>query len=88
MKAHVNFDVQPEADRSASGLLSLSIGLILGCGLVIGGGIGALLGHFMLDNAFGWGQDVALGAILGVILIDGLTFIAVMRAYRRMESQE
>lgn len=62
-----NLDTQPEQDVRPSKLVSLSMGLMLGSGLIMGALIGALTGHFLLDDAFGLGHDVTVGAIAGAI---------------------
>ncbi|MGI8406513.1 MAG: hypothetical protein ACR2OE_17420 [Thermomicrobiales bacterium] len=63
-----NLDTQPEQDVRPSKLVSLSMGLMLGSGLIMGALIGALIGHFLLDDAFGLGHDVTVGAIAGAIV--------------------
>jgi len=63
-----NLDTQPEQDARPARLVSLSMGLMLGCGLIMGALVGALLVHFLLDDAFGLGHDVTIGAIAGAIV--------------------
>jgi F0F1-type ATP synthase assembly protein I len=72
MREHVNLDVQPEPDLSASETAAASMGLVLSSSLIIGTGVGAMVGHALLDNAFGLGQDVLLGAIVGALLLGSL----------------
>lgn len=69
MQTHTDLDRQPEEDLSPSALASLSTGLVPSAGLIFGALIGALVGHFWLDDAFGLGQDVLVGAIIGAIVL-------------------
>jgi hypothetical protein len=65
------FDTQPEKDVSRSRMLSLSMGLLLGCGLILGGLLGALTDHFLVDGVFGIGSDndIWIGAVAGAIIV-------------------
>ena len=67
-----NLDRQPEVDPSPARMASLSMGLILSAGLIFGALIGGLIGHFWLDDAFGLGQDVLVGAIVGALVLAAL----------------
>jgi cation transporter-like permease len=75
-----DLDTQPEKDLPLSRLISLSMGLVAGCGLILGGLIGALVGHFLLENALGPELVVAVAAIVGaiVVVIIGVTSILFM----------
>lgn len=70
MRADPNLDLgrEPEADASPARLVSLGLGLILSAGLIFGALIGALVGHFWLDGAFGLGRDVLVGALIGALV--------------------
>ena len=88
MSQQPNLDTQPEPDLPPAELASLSLGLFLGAGLVLGTMIGALIGHFWLDDAFGWGQDVLVGAVVGAILgallsIGGVRLLTSRIAHRK-----
>jgi uncharacterized membrane protein YeaQ/YmgE (transglycosylase-associated protein family) len=63
-----NLDVQPEVDLPAGTLASLSMGLFFSTGLILAAGLGAILGHHLLHDAFGLEHDILLGAIVGAIL--------------------
>lgn len=63
-----NLDVQPEPDLPPGTLVSLTMGLFLSTGLIVSAGLGAILGHHLLDNAFGLGQDIVIGAIAGALI--------------------
>lgn len=63
-----DLDTQPEQDIPPAQVVSLSMGLVLGSGLILGALIGALIGHFLLDNAFGFGHDIAVGALVGAAI--------------------
>lgn len=88
MREHVNLDVQPEPDLSASETAAASMGLVVSSGLIIGTGIGAMVGYGQLDNAFGLGQDPLIGAIVGATLLGSLavaTVLAITAWYARQE---
>jgi hypothetical protein len=78
MNQSQNLDVQPEVDLPPGTLASLSMGLFLSTGLIIAAGLGAILGHHLLHNAFGLGQDILIGGIAGAI-VGGLLAIELVR---------
>ncbi|HWV34765.1 MAG TPA: hypothetical protein VNZ55_03980 [Thermomicrobiales bacterium] len=84
----VNMDTQPEVDETPSELVSLSTGIVVALGFILGGLIGALLGHFWLDDAFGWGQDVTVGAVIGIIVGGALAITGERFAVHRLASRE
>lgn len=88
MSTHRNLDVQPEPDLPPSEFASLSLGLLLGSGVILGAMLGALFGHFQLDDAFGLGQDVLVGAIGGIILGAILSITAVKLIVARVARRE
>lgn len=88
MNDRPNLDIQPEPDLPASELASLSMGLLLGSGLILGALLGALFGHFQLNNAFGWGQDIAVGAVVGLVLGGLLSSLAVKLLSSRLAKRE
>ena len=77
MEAFGNRDAQPEQDIRPSRLASLSMGLVVGSALLLGGLIGALIGHFLLEDAFGLGHDVTVGAVSGAIIAVALGILSV-----------
>jgi|GEM_PF-2010294 len=88
MSNHQNLNVQPEPDLPPSEIASLSLGLLLGSGVILGAMLGALFGHFQLDDAFGFGQDVLVGAIGGIILGILLSVTAVKLLVARVARRE
>jgi hypothetical protein len=88
MQNNVNLDVQPEPDLSPSETAASAMGLVVASTLIIGTGIGAMVGHGMLENAFGLGQDILLGAIIGAILMGGLGISVVMAITARFARNE
>ena len=71
-----DLDKQMEGDVSPAGLLFLTVGLVVGCGLILGGLFGALLGHFVLDPEYGMAHGTSIGALVGAITLAILGFIA------------
>jgi hypothetical protein len=67
---------EPDDDLPASGVVSLGLGLLLAVGMVLFSGIGAILGHSLFDNVFGWGQDPLIGAACGLVI--GILFAIVV----------
>lgn len=74
-----DLDTQPEKDVPPSRMLSLSMGLLLGCGMILGTLLGALVGHFLLDDALGLGSehDIWVGAIAGAIIVGVIAVVSV-----------
>jgi hypothetical protein len=73
-------DTQPEIDDSPSELAALTMGLVLGAGLILGALLGSLAGHFWLDDAFGRG--ILVGAVVGAIVLAsiGIAFVRLLTA--------
>lgn len=83
----LDLDTQPEVDQPSYRLLSLGMGLLLGCGLILGTLLGALVGHFLLNDAFGFDHDILYGAIAGAIIVAVIAFASVKLLSGRMESR-
>ena len=71
-----DLDKQMEGDVSPAGLLFLTVGLVVGCGLILGGLFGALLGHFVLDPDLGLAHGTVIGSVVGAVIVATLGFIA------------
>lgn len=71
---------------SAGQLATLGLGIFVGGGVLIGALLGAIVGHFWLDNAFGWDQDVLVGAIVGTVIGVLLTWAAMKVITHRLSS--
>ena len=63
---------QPAPDPTPRRMLALSTGLVIGTSLIFGALLGGVLGHFLLDNAFGLEHDVWVGAVVGAIVLVAL----------------
>ena len=64
-------------DLPASGIVDLGQALVVGCGIVLFTGIGAILGHTLFDNVLGWNQDPIVGGGIGLALGVILAFVTV-----------
>jgi hypothetical protein len=71
-----DLDKQMEGDVSPAGLLFLTVGLVVGCGLILGGLFGALLGHFWLAPGYGLAHATVIGSIVGAVIVATLLFFA------------
>lgn len=71
-----DLDKQMEGDVSPAGLLFLTVGLVVGCGLILGALFGALLGHFVLDPEFGVAHGTSIGSLVGAIVFASLGYVA------------
>jgi len=69
---------QPEYEENGIELVEMSTGLVIAVGFILGGMIGSLVGHFMLTDAFGLGQDVIVGGVIGII-VGGLLTLGIER---------
>jgi hypothetical protein len=83
----IDLDTQPEVDQPPYRLLSLSVGLLIGCGLILGALLGGLAGHFLLNDAFGFDHDILYGAIAGAIIVAIIAVASVKLLSGRMESR-
>lgn len=83
-------DIQPEQDLPKSNLLFQTVGLFAGCGLILGALPGALVGHFVLEDAFGLGTDSAiwLGALIGAIAVAMLASVLISTLSSRIAATE
>ncbi len=81
-------DMQPEKDQPAWRLLSLGTGLIAGCGLILGALLGALVGHFLLEDALGTTLDIVIPAIIGGLVVVAIGVIAIRRMSSRIATSE
>src|SRR5690625_4412565 len=83
----IDLDTQPEIDQPGYRLLSLGMGLLLGCGLILGALLGGLAGHFLLDDALGATGDIVVGAIVGAIIIAILVVLGIRTLSTRMATR-
>jgi hypothetical protein len=74
-----DLDRQMEGDVSPAGLVYLTVGLVFGFGLILGGLFGALLGHFVLDPQFGIAHITTIASFVGAFVVAALCCI-VLRA--------
>ena len=84
-----NLDVQPEPDLPPSVLAEQTVGLLVGDGMILFTGVGAILGQQLLDNAFGWGQDLLVGAAAGATfgILGGMELVHILAGrLRRKEA--
>lgn len=81
-----DLDKQMEGDVSTAGLLYLTVGLVVGFGLILGGLFGALLGHFVLDLSFGLAHSTTIAALVGAFLVSMLCYIALRAAASHMNA--
>jgi hypothetical protein len=79
-----DLDRQMEGDVSPAGLLFLTVGLVVGCGLILGALVGALLGHFMLDPNLGMAHGTSIGSLAGAIVFPILGCIGLRAAVAHM----
>ena len=71
-----DLDKQMEGDVSPAGLVYLTVGLVVGFGLILGALFGALLGPFVLEPDFGMTNGTFIGSVVGAVIISVLAFIA------------
>lgn len=79
-----DIDKQMGGDVSPAGLLYLSVGLVIGFGLIVGGLFGALLGHFVLDPQFGTAHITTIASLVGAIVVAVLCYIGLRAATSHM----
>ncbi len=79
-----DIDKQMEGDVSPAGLLFLTVGLVVGCGLILGALIGALIGHFVLDPDFGMANGTAIGSLVGAVIVACLGYVGLRTASSHM----
>ncbi len=79
-----DLDKQMEGDVSPAGLLYLTVGLVIGFGLILGALFGALLGHFVLDPQFGIGHLTTIASFAGAIVVAVLCCIGLRAATSHM----
>lgn len=70
-------ETMPDDNAPASSIVSMGLGLLVAVGIVLFAGIGAIIGHTVFDDIFGWGQDPLVGAAIGLIIGIGLAFVSV-----------
>jgi hypothetical protein len=82
-------DRQPETDMPGFRLLSLSVGLLAGCGLILGALLGSLVEHFVVDGVLGIGTngDIWMGAVVGAIVVAIIAVFSVRRMSSRMAAR-
>ena len=83
-----DLDRQPEHDDSPSELAELTMGLILGAGRILGALLGRLAGHFWLDDAFGRGRGILVGAVIGAIVLASIGIVCVRLFTARMAARQ
>ena len=86
MNHNPTIHTQPEYEETGIELLEMSTGLVLAVGFMLGGMFGSLIGHFMLNDAFGLDQDVIVGSIIGIIVGGLLAFVGERLAIARMSA--
>ena len=79
-----DLDEQMEGDVSPAGLLYMTVGLVVGCGLMLGGLIGSMLGHFWLEPEFDMTSGTVIGALVGAGLFAMLGFVGLRAAAGHM----
>ena len=79
-----DLDKQMEGDVSPAGLLYLTVGLVIGFGLILGALFGALLGHFVLDPQFGMAHLTTIASFVGAIAVAMLCYIGLRAATSHM----
>lgn len=73
-------DRQMEGDVSPAGLLYMTVGLAVGCGLMLGGLIGAMIGHFVLEPDYGMANGTIIGSLVGAVVISTLAYLGLRAA--------
>lgn len=80
-----DLDRQMAGDVSPAGLLFMTVGLVVGCGLILGALIGAMIGHFVLDLDLGVANGTVIGSLVGALLVSVAGYVGLRAAADHMK---